>query len=78
MYFFIRQISLKFLIIAVLFIFGTNVDKQKKSKTIFMEAAKNGDKVKVHYKGKLTNGEEFDSSEGRDPLEFTVGAGQMI
>ena len=40
--------------------------------------AKNGDQVKVHYTGKLTNGEQFDSSAGREPLEFTVGAGQMI
>ena len=40
--------------------------------------AKNGDKVKVHYTGKLVSGEEFDSSAGRAPLEFTVGAGQMI
>lgn len=43
-----------------------------------MEKAKNGDKVKVHYTGKLTNGEQFDSSVGREPLAFTVGAGQMI
>lgn len=43
-----------------------------------MAKAKNGDKVKVHYTGKLKNGEQFDSSEGRAPLEFTVGAGQMI
>lgn len=40
--------------------------------------AKNGDNVKVHYTGKLTTGEQFDSSAGRDPLGFTVGAGQMI
>jgi peptidylprolyl isomerase len=40
--------------------------------------AKNGDKVSVHYTGKLTNGEQFDSSVGRSPLSFTVGAGQMI
>lgn len=40
--------------------------------------AKEGDKVKVHYHGRLRTGETFDSSEGRDPLEFTVGAGQMI
>ena len=43
-----------------------------------MSIAKKGDIVKVHYKGKLNSGEQFDSSEGRAPLEFTVGAGQMI
>ncbi|HEY5371291.1 MAG TPA: peptidylprolyl isomerase [Hanamia sp.] len=43
-----------------------------------MSTAKKGDNVKVHYKGTLTTGEQFDSSEGRDPLAFTVGAGQMI
>ncbi len=41
-------------------------------------AAKTNDKVKVHYKGTLSNGEVFDSSEGRDPLEFTLGSGQVI
>lgn len=40
--------------------------------------AKKGDTVKVHYTGKLTSGDQFDSSEGRNPLEFKVGAGQMI
>ncbi len=40
--------------------------------------AKNGDKVKVHYKGTLEDGTQFDSSEGRDPLEFTLGANQVI
>lgn len=39
---------------------------------------KANDTIKVHYKGTLTNGELFDSSEGREPLEFTVGAGQVI
>lgn len=43
-----------------------------------MEGAQNGDKVKVHYHGRLRSGDTFDSSEGREPLEFTVGAGQMI
>ena len=43
-----------------------------------MAEVKSGDVVKVHYTGKLANGEQFDSSVGKDPLEFTVGAGQMI
>jgi peptidylprolyl isomerase len=43
-----------------------------------MSVAKNGDNVTVHYTGKLTTGEQFDSSAGREPLGFTVGAGQMI
>ncbi|MEM6641904.1 MAG: FKBP-type peptidyl-prolyl cis-trans isomerase [Bacteroidota bacterium] len=40
--------------------------------------AKKDDLVKVHYTGKLTSGEVFDSSKFRAPLEFTLGAGQMI
>jgi peptidylprolyl isomerase len=43
-----------------------------------MSEAKSGDKVKVHYHGKLTTGETFDSSEGRAPLEFEVGSGMVI
>jgi peptidylprolyl isomerase len=43
-----------------------------------MSVAKIGDAVKVHYTGKLVNGDQFDSSAGREPLAFTVGAGQMI
>jgi FKBP-type peptidyl-prolyl cis-trans isomerase 2 len=43
-----------------------------------MQQVKTGDKVKVHYHGKLTNGETFDSSEGRSPLEFEVGKGMVI
>lgn len=43
-----------------------------------MTEAKSGDTVRLHYKGTLDDGSVFDSSEGRDPLEFTVGAGQII
>jgi FKBP-type peptidyl-prolyl cis-trans isomerase 2 len=43
-----------------------------------MAQVKKGDKVSVHYHGRLTDGSTFDSSEGRDPLSFTAGAGQVI
>ena len=43
-----------------------------------MQQVKSGDKVKVHYHGRLTTGETFDSSAGREPLEFEVGSGMVI
>src|SRR5262245_27517272 len=43
-----------------------------------MLAVKGGDTVKVHYTGTFDNEEMFDTSEGSDPLVFTVGAGQVI
>jgi len=43
-----------------------------------MATVKSGDTIKVHYHGKLTTGETFDSSEGREPLEFEVGSGMVI
>ena len=42
------------------------------------EPAKNGDTVRIHYTGRLENGEVFDSSEGGEPLEFQLGSGQVI
>ncbi|WP_127903995.1 FKBP-type peptidyl-prolyl cis-trans isomerase [Solirhodobacter olei] len=43
-----------------------------------MTQVKSGDTVRIHYTGTLTDGSVFDSSEGRDPLEFTAGSGQII
>ena len=43
-----------------------------------MSAAKKGDTVKVHYTGKTQEGELFDTSKDRDPLEFELGTGQVI
>ena len=43
-----------------------------------MSKVKANDTVKVHYTGKLSNGQVFDSSEGRDPLEITLGQGALI
>ena len=43
-----------------------------------MTAAKQGDTVLIHYTGTLDDGSVFDSSNGRDPLEFEIGSGQII
>jgi FKBP-type peptidyl-prolyl cis-trans isomerase 2 len=43
-----------------------------------MTNAKQGDTVKVHYTGKLDDGTVFDTTTGRDPLEFTIGEGRII
>ena len=43
-----------------------------------MTQVKSGDTVRIHYTGTLADGSTFDSSAGRDPLEFAVGSGQII
>lgn len=43
-----------------------------------MAAAQQGDMVRVHYTGRLEDGSVFDSSDGGEPLEFTIGRGMMI
>jgi len=43
-----------------------------------MQQVKHGDTIQVHYHGKLNDGATFDSSEGRNPLEFEVGSGMVI
>lgn len=43
-----------------------------------MQQAKRGDTVSVHYKGTLDDGTVFDSSEGGDPISFTIGGGEVI
>lgn len=43
-----------------------------------MSKVKNGDTVKVHYTGSLEDGSVFDTSQDREPMEFTLGSGQLI
>ena len=43
-----------------------------------MTQAQQGNTIRVHYTGRLDDGSVFDSSEGGEPLEFTIGQGQMI
>ena len=56
-------------------ILGCNGDRMKGSN---MTQAKQGDTVSVHYMGMLENGTIFDSSSGREPLQFVIGEGMLI
>jgi peptidylprolyl isomerase len=53
-------------------------EPEEKQKEIILEKVEDGHYVSVEYTGKLTNGDVFDSSEGRQPLEVHMGAGEMI
>jgi len=61
--------ALSFLLVAAFILGGCSSSKR---------VVKDGDKVKVNYTGTFEDGTEFDSSEGREPLEVTVGSGQVI
>jgi len=64
-------ILLGIFLLGAILISGCNADQDAAQ-------AQNGDIVEVHYTGTLENGTVFDTSEGRDPLKFTLGEGQMI
>lgn len=43
-----------------------------------MSQVKDGDTVKIHYTGRMQDGSVFDTSSGREPLQFNIGSGQVI
>lgn len=53
------------------------MNKQKEKDKV-LSKVKDGNTVKVHYTGSLEDGSVFDSSENKEPLEFTLGSGQII
>ncbi len=57
---------------------GTGDTGQGNGGTNMSEVVETGNSIAIEYKGTLADGTQFDASEGRGPLEFTAGAGQMI
>jgi peptidylprolyl isomerase len=55
-----------------------NDEDEGYNKEKYMTQAKEGDTVKIHYTGRLGDGTVFDSSSGREPLQFNIGSGQVI
>ncbi len=79
--YFMSKYIYSILLLLLLLACSGNGDVIKSGETEDLEGvlvAKQGDNVSVHYTGTLDDGEQFDSSIGRNPLSFTVGAGQMI
>jgi peptidylprolyl isomerase len=58
--------------------YSAKTSRQQKEIKNMTEAVKAGDTISVNYTGKFEDGEIFDTSEGREPLTFTVGTGQLI
>jgi peptidylprolyl isomerase len=58
--------------------FFSRLRRKIPQRTTSMTQAKRGDTVRINYTGRLTDGTQFDSSEGREPLQLTLGAGQVI
>jgi len=58
--------------------FLINPQYKTERNNILSNTINTGDKVKVHYTGSLEDGSVFDTSDGRDPLEFTIGESQVI
>jgi FKBP-type peptidyl-prolyl cis-trans isomerase 2 len=54
------------------------IEPNNPAEAVKLATVQQGDKVRVHYTGRLDDGEVFDSSEGGTPLAFTVGSGQVI
>ena len=57
---------------------GSKVRRFLMKEIVLADKVKKGDTIRVHYTGKLEDGQEFDSSSSRDPLQFEVGAGSVI